>query len=251
MQKITISLSNFSKEPAGHDMNNVMNNPIYQFFWSQNTKQMAIRCSILGLFVWLPIYHWYSWQIAMVCTWIASLGTYLFAQGILIFSANGVRTQQRASQYKPKGWVPLTIAIVASLLGNVFLGGLLTEVGNRNSAEARMVIALSVIAALLSWIMLNVAFGKHYSRFYYSSLDDDDKPLPEGKIRKGFHFPGTEQPSYLDFMYVANTIALTYSISDVNTTSARIRGMILAHSLISFAFYSIVGAGVLNAIVTS
>ncbi|MHB8066571.1 MAG: DUF1345 domain-containing protein [Desulfobaccales bacterium] len=69
--------------------------------------------------------------------------------------------------------------------------------------------------------------------------------------RSGFHFPGTETPTYIDFLYVSFTLALTYSMSDVNVASELMRRTVLIHSLVSFFFYSTVLAGVLNAIVTS
>jgi uncharacterized membrane protein len=145
----------------------------------------------------------------------------------------------------------LAFAILIALLGTAFLGVLLTEVGHRNSNEARLLIGLSVAAVLLSWLMLHVAFGKQYARFYYSGKDREGKPLPRGSTRGGFQFLDTEQPCYLDFMYVAIAIGLTYAIEDVNTTSGHIRQIVLVHSLISFFFYSIVLGGTLNAIVTS
>jgi uncharacterized membrane protein len=228
-----------------------MGNRIHYFFWRQTTRDRAIICLILGLIVWMVVYRWHPWQIALLSAWIVSLGNYLMAQAVVILSANGSRTQQRVSQYKPNGWAPLTTAILVALVSNIILGLLLTEVGHRSTFEARIVIALSVIAVVLSWIMLNVSFGKHYARLYYNNRDHAGNPLPEGEIYKGFHFPGTEQPTYLDFMYVAQTIALTYSMSDVSITTARIRQIVLAHSLISFLFYSIVIGSVLNAIVTS
>jgi len=46
-------------------------------------------------------------------------------------------------------------------------------------------------------------------------------------------------------------VALTYSMSDVNVRSELMRRTVLIHSLVSFFFYSVVLAGVLNAIITS
>jgi uncharacterized membrane protein len=58
-------------------------------------------------------------------------------------------------------------------------------------------------------------------------------------MRKGFSFPGTDQPTYQDFLYVAFTLALTYSMSDVIVRSELMRRTVLIHSLVSFFFYSI------------
>ena len=122
--------------------------------------------------------------------------------------------------------------------------------GQTLPGHSRLLLGLSVLAVLLSWFHLHTAFGQHYARLYYEAKDIQGHPFKEGR-RSGFHFPGTETPTYLDFLYVAFTLALTYSMSDVNVESELMRRTVLLHSLVSFFFYSTVLAGVLNAIVTS
>ena len=85
---------------------------------------------------------------------------------------------------------------------------------------------------------------------YYEAKDIHGLPFKEG-LRSGFRFPGTETPTYQDFLYVSFTVALTYSMSDVNVENSVMRHTVLIHSLVSFFFYFIVGGGVLNAILTS
>jgi uncharacterized membrane protein len=70
-------------------------------------------------------------------------------------------------------------------------------------------------------------------------------------MRQGFTFPGTPEPTYLDFLYVSFTVGLTYAISDVIVTNEVQWRMVLIHSVVSFFFYSTVLGVVLNAIVTS
>jgi hypothetical protein len=135
-----ISASNLKK----HNSIRTMGDRIYYFFWHQNSQMRALICCIIGIFAWVILHHLYSWQIALTSAWIMLLSAYLFAQAIVIFTANGLRTQQRVSQYQPDGRLLLTITIVSAILGNVFLGVILTEIGNRNTTEIRIVIALSL-----------------------------------------------------------------------------------------------------------
>ncbi len=103
---------------------------------------------------------------------------------------------------------------------------------------------------ILSWLLLHTAYGQHYARLYYEDTDTHGRPFPGG-LRRGFVFPGTPEPTYVDFLYVSFTVGLTYAMSDVNVTNEIQRRTVLIHSIISFFFYSTVLGVVLNAIVTS
>ena len=126
----------------------------------------------------------------------------------------------------------------------------LTAVGQRPAFHARRLVTLSVMAVILSWLLLHTAFGQHYARLYYDETDSKGHPFPDS-MRRGFVFPGTPEPTYEDFIYVAFAIGLTYAMSDVNVTNEVQRRVVLIHSIISFFFYSTVLGVVLNAIVTS
>ena len=76
-------------------------------------------------------------------------------------------------------------------------------------------------------------------------------PSTTGYGTTTFNFPGSPEPTYLDFLYVSFTVGLTYAMSDVNVTNEIQRRMVLMHSVISFFFYSTILGVVLNAIVTS
>jgi uncharacterized membrane protein len=115
---------------------------------------------------------------------------------------------------------------------------------------SRLFLGLSVIAVILSWLLLHTAFGQHYARLYYEDRDRHENLFPGGS-RQGFEFPGTPNPTYGDFLYISFAVGLTYAMSDVSVTNEIQRRMVLVHSIISFFFYSTVLGVVLNAIVTS
>jgi uncharacterized membrane protein len=97
---------------------------------------------------------------------------------------------------------------------------------------------------------LHTAFGVHYARLYYEGKDIHGRPFEAGQ-RKGFRFPGTENPNYLDFLYISLKVALIYDMGEVVVENPVIRHNVLVHSLVSFFFNVVVLAGAMNAIVTS
>ncbi|MGD0218090.1 MAG: DUF1345 domain-containing protein [Desulfobaccales bacterium] len=225
---------------------------LFQFVWNLHDRRRALICSSLGLVVsvlscWLL--GW-MWEISFLAGWILWLGCYLFLLGIVIVSADGPMTQERVSKDEPQRMKLMVMTVFFALFGTGVVGFLLTAVGKHSHSHSRLLLTLSVLAVLFAWFDLHTSFGQHYARLYYQGKDIHGRPFQEG-MRKGFVFPGTEQPTYLDFLYVAFTVALTYSMSDVNVRSELMRRTVLIHSLVSFFFYSVVLAGVLNAIITS
>jgi uncharacterized membrane protein len=130
------------------------------------------------------------------------------------------------------------------------VGVSLTAVGQRTALHARVFVGLSVLAVIVSWLLLHTTYGQHYARLYYEDADSQGRPFPGG-LRRGFAFPETPEPTYEDFLCVSFAIGLTYAMSDVNVTNKIQRRTVLIHSIISFFFYSTVLGVVLNAIVTS
>ena len=96
-----------------------------------------------------------------------ALGLYLTLLGVVIFTADAVRTQERISQVDPTRWFLLIVLSLVALLGNISVAVILTAVGQRSAAHARLFLGLSVIAVILSWLLLHTAYGQHYARLYY------------------------------------------------------------------------------------
>ena len=229
-----------------------MKKRLFPLVWNLHDRRRALISRSLGL-VAAVLTYWllgWMWEVSFLVGWILWLGSYLFLLGIVIVSADGPMTQERVSKDEPQRMKLTVETVLFALFGTGVVGFLLTAVGKHSHGNSRLILTLSVLAVLLAWFDLHTAFGQHYARLYYQGKDIYGRPFQEG-MRKGFVFPGTEQPTYLDFLYVAFTVALTYSMSDVNVKSELMRRTVLIHSLVSFFFYSVVLAGVLNAIITS
>jgi uncharacterized membrane protein len=229
-----------------------MKERLAHFAWNLHDRRRAGICVSLGVVVAVLVNQFlgWKWETSFLSGWILGVGSYLVLLGIVIVSADGPLTEQRVSKDEPNRMALLVLTVLVSIFGTGIVGVLLTAVGKHSLGHSRTLLAMSVIAVLLAWFYLHTAFGQHYARLYYEAKDIHGRPFKEGR-RSGFRFPGTENPTYLDFLYVSFTLALTYSMSDVNIESELMRRTVLIHSLISFFFYSTVLAGLLNAIVTS
>jgi len=232
----------------GHNMCNAL----ARFVWHLRDRQRTLLCVSLGIGIGWTGWKLFGWEkeMAILFGWILGIGSYLILVGSVIFMADGPMTQSRVSGDDPNPRFLLIVVTVVALLGNAAVGVILTSVGNRPPAHARTLLALGVLSVVLSWFLLHTSFGQHYARVFFDDVEEQSPSTPGGMCR-GLSFPGTEQPSYLDFLYVAFTIGLTYAVSDVTVTSDRLRRLVLIHSVISFSFNSTVLGVVLNAVVTS
>ena len=229
-----------------------MRSAFYRFAWRIRDRQRTLICVPLGICAGLAAWRFLGWieHAAILVGWILGVGSYLLLLGTVIFTADAPATQRRVSKDDPSPKYLLMVVTVVVLLANATLGIILTAVGTRPPAHATTLLALGVISVVLSWLLLHTAFGQHYARLYFDDFDEQGRPFPGG-MHGGLAFPGTDLPNYLDFVYVAFVVGLSYAISDVDVTSHRLRRLVLIHSVVSFFFYSTVVGVVLNAIVTS
>lgn len=126
----------------------------------------------------------------------------------------------------------LTMVIMAAIAGEV-----------PKVAHGGPVALIRVIATLLlTWLFANVIYALHYAHLYYSSASDT------GKDARGLDFPGGEDPDYLDFVYFAFTLGMTFQTADVAMTGKPIRRIAILHGFAAFVFNIGVIAFTINAI---
>ena len=103
-------------------------------------------------------------------------------------------------------------------------------------------------ALFTTWMQLHIGFAIYYAKHYFTL---NPSPAADGPDPQGFVFAGNDEPIFTDFLYVAFAVGLTYAMSDVNLEDARMRRMVLVHSVISFLFYSTVISAILNLLTTA
>ncbi len=91
-------------------------------------------------------------------------------------------------------------------------------------------------AMLLAWGLVHWGFAQWYFQLYYAASE----PL--------LGFPGTPQPMLVDFSYFAFTVGTTFTTSDVNILSRRMRWPVTVHGVVSFFFNGAIIVLALNTI---
>ena len=173
-----------------------------------------------------------SWRLRGVVGWDFGAFVLLALLAPHIVTANAERTRLRAAAEDPGRGAVFVIAVLSSMF-SVFAG---VSVLPRARDSSFGWVLLAVLAVALAWVLTHTAFTLRYAHLFYR------------RGGKGLTFPGTAQPSELDFAYFAFTIGMCFQVSDVAVTSTAIRRTVLLHALLSFAYNTTIVALVLNLI---
>ncbi|HMJ46901.1 MAG TPA: DUF1345 domain-containing protein [Ferruginibacter sp.] len=134
------------------------------------------------------------------------------------------------------------ISILVSSFASL-LTVLLLMISKELSAQQEIImVILSVLGMMVSWMTVHTIFTFHYAHMYYFK-EKDDTPRTAA-----LDFPGKTKPNYLDFAYFSFVIGMTFQVSDVQVSSPRVRRTVLAHALLAFILNTFVVALTINLI---
>jgi uncharacterized membrane protein len=131
----------------------------------------------------------------------------------------------------------LLFIVLVSQMGLMAAVVLLPQVRDGNLASAPL-IALNALGVVAAWAVLNTAYALYYAYMYYR----------DEECSGGLEFPGDKEPGKLDFAYFSFTVGPSFAASDVQVTSRTARGVVLEHTILSFAYNTVLIAVVVNII---
>ncbi|GAA0486176.1 hypothetical protein Ade02nite_09890 [Paractinoplanes deccanensis] len=114
----------------------------------------------------------------------------------------------------------LTFTIFTSMVGIVAGLGIVISDGDQQLLAK----VAGVPAVLFAWGILHFGYAERYAKTFYAA---DEPPLA---------FPNTDRPGFVEFAYFSFTLGTTFSVSDVETQTAKIRLQILSHSILAFVY---------------
>jgi len=91
-----------------------------------------------------------------------------------------------------------------------------------------------------SWLVMQLIFALHYAHEFYAPHAET------GEDTGGLAFPGGEPPDYWDFLHFSMVIGVASQTADIAFTGKGLRRLGTAHSLIAFAFNTLILALTIN-----
>jgi uncharacterized membrane protein len=135
----------------------------------------------------------------------------------------------------------LALVLIAAAASIAAIAGELSLAKSTHGTEKGAHVALAFGTVAASWMMMQIVFALHYAHEYY-----DENPDCDGHDMKGLEFPGEELPDYWDFVHFAVIIGVACATADINITSKTLRRIGTVHSLVAFAFNTMIVALTIN-----
>ncbi len=175
-----------------------------------------------------------------VLSWDVGVVVYLVLAAFLFGTERAARMPDDAARQQEGEWTIFSLTIAAAVFSLV---AVFDEFANTNglSAEQKSLrVVLVVVTLLQSWLMTHTSFALRYAHEYYSHDEGGTD------FDRGLEFPGERRPDYLDFLYFALVLGMTFQVSDVQITARKMRRLATVHGLLSFLFNTIILALTVN-----
>jgi uncharacterized membrane protein len=165
--------------------------------------------------------------------WDSAIAVYLALAFAMMASSTGETIRARAIQHRAGRWTILCAMTLAASASMFAIGQILGSLKDMPPAQIELHLALAGITIVGSWAFVNTIFAQVYAHEYFGPAKPPDRPPP-------LDFPDETEPDYWDFIYFSMVIGMTCQVSDVPVRNRVIRRVVLAHSVISFFFNTVI-----------
>jgi len=168
--------------------------------------------------------------------WNAGALLYLVMTLTMMLSATADAIRSRAKLQDEGRYTILALVSVASVAVLVAIAAQLAYAKDTHGALKAAHMGLAFLTVVTAWLFTQVMFALHYAHEFHAG---DSSSL-------AFVFPGTDEPDYLDFLYVACVIGTSGQTADVAFSSKRTRRVGLMHCVLAFFFNTMLLALMVN-----
>lgn len=118
-----------------------------------------------------------------------------------------------------------------AIAGSVTAMGAIVVISTNADFRSDPLVLIPALCVVVSSVSMMIsAYAVHYAR----------ENTRFGGV--GLDFPGKDAPRFVDYYYLSVQVATTFSPSDVTVTSSSMRRTVSVHSVISFAFNTVIVA---------
>jgi uncharacterized membrane protein len=168
---------------------------------------------------------------ALLVGWCAATATHLALSVRAMVRSTPEAVRRRAALLEDDKWATLGGALAAAVAS---LGAVAADLAAAPGGPSFGSAALAALTVALSWAFVHVLLARHYMHEYW---------LAGGA---GLVFPGNDRPDAGEFLYLAFCVGMTCQVSDVTTSSAAMRRLVLLHGLVAFVFNAVILAAAVN-----
>jgi uncharacterized membrane protein len=175
-----------------------------------------------------------------VVGWDIGVLTFLLLSAQLFVTERPEQMPAAAEAQQEGEWTIFWITLAVVVVSFVAVGSEFSAIKGMAPGGRAWEVVLVAVTLFLSWLMTHVTFAFRYAHEFYAR--DDGGP----DVDRGLEFPGETEPDYLDFLYFALVLGMTFQVSDVQITSRKLRRVAALHGLLSFLFNTVIVAFTVN-----
>ncbi len=209
-----------------------------------DTHYRVVISLILAAIVCFSVLHTCSISSTILLTWMTFATAAIVMDWIIILSGHPRNFKKVAVLEDSSRTMIFIVVIGASVVSLFAIIFLLKMTKGASHEDVNAHIFLVIASVITSWVLVHTLFTMRYAHMYYDTDDDDGNAKPLG----GLEFPKEDKPDYLDFVYFAFVIGMTFQVSDVEISNRQIRRLAWVHGMISFAFNTAIVALSINVI---
>lgn len=181
------------------------------------------------------------WITDVVVGWDALCVAFMLSVTAALIGHSPDDIRARAEREDEGRGLILTLVLIAATASIVAIAAELSLAKAEHGIYRVGHVALAFGTVAASWLMVQLVFALHYAHEYY-----DENPDADERDMRGLDFPGGELPDYWDFVHFAVVIGVACATADVDFTSKALRRIGTVHSLVAFAFNTMIVALTIN-----
>ncbi|HTK34683.1 MAG TPA: DUF1345 domain-containing protein [Caulobacteraceae bacterium] len=202
---------------------------------------IALAFGLVSIVILCAVPNSLGWTTRVILSWDIACATFMVVMLEGMRDCSVANMQARAEAQDEGAGMILGLSILAAVASLAAIGVELSQAKASHGLVGGLRIALAFVTVVLSWSFVQTIFALHYAHEYYAPIEDEP-----ASIRAGLGFPGDAQPDYWDFLHFALVIGVAGQTADVTFTSKAQRRTGTVHSVLSFAFNTIVLALSIN-----
>ena len=200
---------------------------------------------VVGLAVWIAcatLAREMRASTALILGWDALSFSFLSSMLFTWFQRDPEDIRAQAALDDEGRGVILTVVLVAAAASVWAVGAELSLAKGAHELMKLVHVVLAFMTVVASWLMVQMIFALHYAHEYYGA----DETTETGDAG-GLLFPGGgDPPDYWDFLHFSIIIGVASQTADVAFTSKMLRRLGTIHSLVAFAFNTVIVALTIN-----
>jgi uncharacterized membrane protein len=200
-------------------------------------RKRLLIAAPLGVLAGTAAAFFSPWQLSVLAAWDVAALFIVGSVWTFVAVLDAESTQRVATREDDSRALVDLVVVMSSLVSLVGVVVGLAHARGRAGVVSGLLTGVAVFTVFLSWFTVHTLFTLRYAHLYYREQAG------------GIEFANRQEPpDYMDFVYVAFTIGMTFQVSDTGIADRAIRRTVIRHALLSYVFATVIVGVAINVV---